>query len=175
MLLNFPNTANLFPRRRGFTELSLMSQSPSEKLRFRSSWGVADPRVSNPAAGRLVTCENMTMGQFAENLSLIASGYIRGATVVNATELEGKWDFTISFSAAGIVNGGGAGRGAAPGPAGGAPAGLQAQEPNMGISLYEAIEKQLGLKLELTLTATPDSENRRLSGHWISMSIPCRF
>lgn len=129
----------------------LQKAAPSHRTGFHEGPGPdgKDPRVNNPAVGRLVTCENMSMAQFAQNLPLIASGYIRGATVVDATALEGKWDFTIGFSAVGIVNGGA--RGAAPAPPGGAPAGVQAQEPNnMGISLYEAIEKQLGLKLEQT-------------------------
>jgi uncharacterized protein (TIGR03435 family) len=127
----------------------LQKADPSHRTGFHEGPGLdgKDPRVSNPAVGRLVTCENMTMAQFAANLPMIASGYIRGATVTDATELKGAWDFTISFSAAGIVNGGGGGRGAAP-TAG--PTGLQSQEPNMGITLYEAIEKQLGLKLEQT-------------------------
>jgi uncharacterized protein (TIGR03435 family) len=131
----------------------LQKADPSHRTGFHEGPGPdgKDPRVTNPAVGRLVTCENMTMAQFAENLPLIASGYTRGATVIDATGLEGKWDFTISFSAAGILNGAGGARGAGPGAAGGPPAGLQAQEPNnMGVSLYEAIEKQLGLKLEQT-------------------------
>ena len=35
-----------------------------------------DPRDKNPILGRLVTCQNMTMAQFAEKLKNIAPGYI---------------------------------------------------------------------------------------------------
>jgi uncharacterized protein (TIGR03435 family) len=126
----------------------LQKADPSHRTGFHEGPGPdgKDPRVSNPAIGRLVTCENMTMAQFAANLPLIASGYIRFSTVVDATGLEGAYDFTLAFSGAGILNGGGGARGA--GPAG--PGGTQAAEPNLGITLYEAIEKQLGLRLEQT-------------------------
>jgi uncharacterized protein (TIGR03435 family) len=106
-----------------------------------------DPRVSNPAAGRLVTCENMTMKDLAKNLPMIASGYIQGATVYDETGIEGAFDFTLSFSGAGMVGGGG--RGGRGGDSMGAGTN-EASEPNGAISLYEAIEKQLGLKLQET-------------------------
>jgi uncharacterized protein (TIGR03435 family) len=106
-----------------------------------------DPRIANPAVGRLVTCENMTMKQLAQNLPMMAGGYIQGATVYDETGIEGAFDFTLSFSGAGMVGGGGRGGRGGDGPPGAIP---QASDPNGAISLYEAIEKQLGLKLERT-------------------------
>jgi uncharacterized protein (TIGR03435 family) len=106
-----------------------------------------DPRVSNPAVGRLVSCENMTMKQLAQNLPMMAGGYIQGATVYDETGIEGAFDFTLSFSGAGMVSG--AGRGGRGGDGMGAGT-IEASEPNGAISLYEAIEKQLGLKLQQT-------------------------
>ncbi|MGA3238544.1 MAG: TIGR03435 family protein [Bryobacteraceae bacterium] len=106
-----------------------------------------DPRIANPAVGRLVTCENMTMKQLAQNLPMMAGGYIQGATVYDETGIEGAFDFTLSFSGAGMV--GGAGRGGRGGDGMGAGA-VEAPEPSGAISLYEAIEKQLGLKLQQT-------------------------
>jgi ATP-dependent Clp protease ATP-binding subunit ClpA len=73
---------------------------------------------------RRVRCENMTMAEFAESLPLIAPGYIRGGTVVDATGLEGAWNFTLNFSSAMAWN--------APGT----------------VTLFEALEDQLGLRLE---------------------------
>ena len=106
-----------------------------------------DPRTTNPAAGRLISCENITMKQFAQNIAMSAGGYTQGATILDETGLEGAFDLTLNFSAAGLVNGGGrGGRGgnsAAEGP-------VEATNPGGGISLYEALEKQLGLKLEKT-------------------------
>jgi len=89
----------------------------------------------------------MTMKDLAQNLPMMAGGYIQGATVYDETKLDGTFDFTLNFSAAGMVNGAmqgprGGGDGAA-GPAGGA------SDPNGAISLYQALEK-LGLKLEKT-------------------------
>jgi uncharacterized protein (TIGR03435 family) len=127
---------------------------PKSRTRFKEGPAAdgKDPRVKNPILGRLVTVENMTMAQFAAKLQQIASGYIH-APVLDATGLEGSWDFTLSFSTAGQLqngnnNGGpGGGRGDAPAPG---PGGLsQASDPSGAVSLFDAVEKQLGLKLEL--------------------------
>jgi uncharacterized protein (TIGR03435 family) len=106
-----------------------------------------DPRKANPILGRLVTCQNMTMKQFASLLQEIAPGYIRTAVVDN-TGLEGAWDFTFNFSGAGALQGGG-GRGD------GAPASDAASDPNGALSLLDALPKQLGLKLESQKKPTP--------------------
>jgi uncharacterized protein (TIGR03435 family) len=104
-----------------------------------------DPRIANPAVGRLVTAENMTMKQLAENLARMAGGYIQNSTVYDETGLEGAFDFTLNFSGAGMAQGGM--RGGRDG--GGMGAGsTDAAEPITTISLSEAFEKQLGLKLE---------------------------
>jgi len=108
--------------------------------------GTKDPRDANPILSRLLTCQNMTMAQFVEQLPSLASGYIHSA-VVDATGLEGAWDFTLSFSAAGLLQLGGARGGDTGGqPAAGAPA---ASDPNGALSLFDAVNKQLGLKLEM--------------------------
>jgi uncharacterized protein (TIGR03435 family) len=106
-----------------------------------------DPRTANPVNGRLLTCQNMTMAQFAEQLPLRASGYIR-SDVLDATGLDGAYDFTLNFAANGpaVQNGGGGGRGGDAGPAAGTPA---AADPNGAISPFDALTKQLGLKLEM--------------------------
>ncbi|HEV3330250.1 MAG TPA: TIGR03435 family protein [Bryobacteraceae bacterium] len=107
-----------------------------------------DPRDANPMLSRLLTCQNMTMAQFAGQLPNLASGYIH-SPVVDATGLDGAWDFTLSFSAAGLLQLGqlGTGRGGETGqPAGSAPT---ASDPNGAVSLFDAVNKQLGLKLEM--------------------------
>ena len=82
-----------------------------------------DPRTANPVAARLVTCLNMTIGEFAAQLKNRASGYLAQSPVpVDATKLDGRFDFTLNFSGAGVN---------APG----------------AITLSEALDKQLGLKL----------------------------
>jgi uncharacterized protein (TIGR03435 family) len=98
-----------------------------------------DPRDSNPMLGRLLTCQNMTMDRFAAMLWGLAPVYIH-STVLNQTGLEGSWDFTLSFSFAGQLQNG------PRGSDGGPPSG--ASDPNGGLSLPDALLKQLGLKLE---------------------------
>jgi uncharacterized protein (TIGR03435 family) len=109
-----------------------------------------DPRTTNPAAGRLVTGLNMTMAEYAEQISQFAGGYFGQfpGGVVDATKLEGAYDITLNFSVAGMVGGGG-GRGGGGEIGNGAGAGAaEASDPGGAITLQEAIEKQLGLKLE---------------------------
>lgn len=130
---------------------------PSSRTKFTEGPGAdgKDPRNANPAAGRLVTVQNMTMAQLGEKLQYIAGGYIH-SPVLDKTGLEGGYDFTLSFSAAGMVNGGGRAGGVvvfsngggqvtlASGPGGG---GSDPSDPNGAISLSDAMEKQLGIKL----------------------------
>jgi uncharacterized protein (TIGR03435 family) len=87
----------------------------------------------------------MTMAQFADLLQKIAPGYIH-SQVLDATGLEGAWDFTLSFSASNLLQGAPA-RGGDSGqqPPGGAPT---ASDPNGAVSIFDAVSKQLGLKLE---------------------------
>ena len=98
-----------------------------------------DPRIANPILGRLLTCRNMTMAQFAAMLQSQASGYIH-TPVLDATGLDGAYDITLSFSTAGQLRGNGGG---AP-PAGDPPA---ASDPNGAVSFLDAVNRQLGLKL----------------------------
>ena len=103
-------------------------------------------RNANPSLGRLVTCQNVTMAQFAEMLPNIAPGYLR-TNVVDATGLEGGYDFTFSFSPIGAIQAAQTARPQAERvPATDATANVP--EPSGAISLFEALNKQLGLKLE---------------------------
>ena len=98
-----------------------------------------DVRDARPILGRLINCQNMTMARFADMLQGLAPGYIH-APVLDGTGLEGAWDFTLSFSTTGQLQGGGGQPGAAE----------SASDPNGALSLPDAIAKQLGLKLEQT-------------------------
>jgi uncharacterized protein (TIGR03435 family) len=113
----------------------------------------ADPRNRNPILSRLITCQNMTMAQFAERLLSLANGYVR-VPAIDATGLEGGYTFTVNFSPIGVLQGGGAGRGGEAGPVAGGGA-LSASEPNGALSLPEALDRQLGLKLELQKRPMP--------------------
>jgi len=91
----------------------------------------------------------MSMSQFAEDLQRIAGGYVR-VPVEDKTGLEGSYDFTLTFTPIGLLNARGGGPGAG-GPGGGGPpaAGGDASDPSGGLSLFDAVDKQLGLKLEM--------------------------
>jgi len=101
------------------------------------------------------TCQNMTMALFAEQLQNLAPLYLTYG-VTNATGIEGALDFTFTYTFAppAMINRmGGGGRegdrkGAGPAPGGGAPGSLNASDPIGGLTLFDALEKQLGLKLE---------------------------
>ena len=107
---------------------------PSHRSNCKEARVIAnDPRDSNPRLDRLVTCQNVTMAQFAALLQGLAYSYV-GTPVENATRLEGAWDFTLSFSSPQFLS---------------SPAtGENAPDANGAISLEDAIGKQLGLKLE---------------------------
>ena len=68
------------------------------------------------------------MSQFAAALGN-AGYYYFAPPIVNATELEGHYDMTISFSPRALAE-------------------VVEAEPNGAVSLSEALEKQLGLKLQ---------------------------
>ncbi len=98
-----------------------------------------------------MTCQNMTMAQFAEKLQNMAGGYIHSA-VLDSTGLEGGWDFTLAFSGAGAVNGAGGGRGGRGGRGGdaGAPApsdgqGEAASEPSGALLFSTRLRRSSGL------------------------------
>jgi uncharacterized protein (TIGR03435 family) len=108
----------------------------------------------------------MTMAQLAELLPSIAGGYFQtvSRTVLDSTGVEGAFDFTLSFSGAGILNGGGGGRdgggggrGGDSGPAPPAAAGTAgvASDPGGGITLFDAMEKQIGIKMVTTKRPVP--------------------
>ncbi len=123
----------------------LKKADPSNRTGCKEGPGAdaKDPRIANPILGRLLTCHNMTMTQFAAMLQSQASGYIR-TPVLDSTGIDGAYDFTLSFSAIGQLQGGGGGP---PPPSGDTSMGLAASDPSGGISLPDAINKQLGLRL----------------------------
>jgi uncharacterized protein (TIGR03435 family) len=102
-----------------------------------------------PPGSRGLTCQNITMTEFAERLQNQAREL--SWPVIDATGIEGGWDFTLTFSPnfgmmPGPVRVGGGGGGSESGPPGAVlPA---ASDPTGGYTIFTAIEKQLGLKLE---------------------------
>src|SRR5215472_2722444 len=98
-----------------------------------------DPRLTNPLATRLITCRNMTLTRFAEQLN----GFFPGsAPMSDATGISGRFDMTINFSPVGLGQ-------TVPGEPGEAP------EPTGAISLFDALKGQLGLKVETRKVMAP--------------------
>jgi uncharacterized protein (TIGR03435 family) len=105
-------------------------------------------RTEEPPQGRgnwyRLDCQNMTMAQLAEQLPNLDSSDVH-YPVTESTGLDGAWDFAIRynvvFSLAALPAFAAAGNGQAGG---------QASDPSdAGPTFLQAIEKQLGLKLEV--------------------------
>jgi uncharacterized protein (TIGR03435 family) len=127
--------------------------APKPKLKkadpaTRAKWSDANgPIIFNGGSGpslppRTIKFQNMSMAQLAEKLQFLGSAYIH-APVSDATGLEGGYDFSLTFSpiapeqlATLLAR--------TPNAAGGA---NSAADPIGGVSLFEAVDKQLGLKL----------------------------
>ena len=116
----------------------LKKADPSERTKCFEGPGPdgKDPRKTNVILNRLLTCQNMTSAEIADELQRVASGYIHGP-VLDKTGLDGSYDFTLSFSSSDKTNG-------LP-PSNGSSS--DASDPSGAITLYDAVSKQLGLKL----------------------------
>ena len=74
----------------------------------RSEWhegAPPDAKNAKTSLARVVTCQNVTMSQFAELLPSIAPAYLDSA-VFDATGLKGRWDFSFSFVPAAVAGAG---------------------------------------------------------------------
>ena len=99
-----------------------------------------DPNAPRPVpTAQMISCKNQTMEQLAQNLARQANAYI-DHPIVDATGLQGGWNFAIGWTPRGLL------QGAAPNANQPAGAMADATDPN-GISVFEAVEKELGLKL----------------------------
>jgi uncharacterized protein (TIGR03435 family) len=100
-----------------------------------------DPRIANPILGRLLYCRNMTMAQLADQLPNLAGGYVF-TPVLDSTGLKDAYDFTLNFSSANQL------RNLPPPPPSANPNDPSSiSDPSGGLSLSDAMAKQLGVKL----------------------------
>ncbi len=114
----------------------------------RSSCKNSNAPPPAPPGSRVLSCTNVSMDQFVERFQGMGPDF--NWPVANQTGLEGAWDITLTFNQRALFNGmmggrGGRGSAADAGPEAGAPA---ASLPDDAVSIFEAVEKQLGLKLE---------------------------
>jgi uncharacterized protein (TIGR03435 family) len=122
----------------------LRKADPSNRPGCKEAPGIdgKDPRLKNPLATRLITCRNMTLTQFAAQLNQLFPG---SQPIMDSTGIAGRYDMTINFSPESVVAGFGMAE-----EADGA-----ASEPNGAISLFEALNRQLGLKLQSRKVLAP--------------------
>jgi uncharacterized protein (TIGR03435 family) len=133
----------------------LARADPANRTGYKEGPAPDQKDQRNAILGRMVTIKNMTMAQFADDLQRMANGYIR-VPVEDKTGLDGAYDFTLTFTPIGLLNGPGRGRGDAPAAGPGAPGGgADASDPTGGLSLFDAVNKQLGLKLEMRKRSMP--------------------
>ncbi|HMD36322.1 MAG TPA: TIGR03435 family protein [Vicinamibacterales bacterium] len=87
------------------------------------------PQPGPPAPGTIprgmITCKGVTMDAFAEFIHQAAGGYLT-KEVVNETKIDGTFDLDLSWT----------------------PRGALAQAGADGISVFDALDRQLGLKIE---------------------------
>jgi uncharacterized protein (TIGR03435 family) len=106
--------------------------------------------AGSPPGSTLLTCQNTTMDDFADQLMNAGTG--SAWPIQNSTGLEGGWDFTLTYRRGpgpmmpGAQAGGAEGRGAAV---------AEASDPGGTLTIFAAVEKQLGLKLELQKRPEP--------------------
>jgi uncharacterized protein (TIGR03435 family) len=117
--------------------------------------GEKDPRTANPMVTQFMHCNNVTIDQFARELQRY-SGYIIKTPVLNNTDIEGRYDLTLSFTGLHQLEMLGLAQGGATPPAG-APRseGPGAGDPARVVLLQNAVAKQLGLKLVLEQRPIP--------------------
>jgi uncharacterized protein (TIGR03435 family) len=131
----------------------LQKADPAARTRCKTER--VPPTPSSPPVIH-ATCQNMTMAQFAEELRPLAPSYLH-YSVPDATGIEGAFDFSFSFSLA-PPGGGGGGRNGGGRKGGGPPADSAsdtAMEPSGAMSLFDALTRQLGLKLEMQKRTVP--------------------
>jgi uncharacterized protein (TIGR03435 family) len=101
-----------------------------------------DPAAPRPFSNiqTMISCKNTAMSELAQNLQQQANAYI-DHPIVDATGLEGGWDFLIGWTPKALLQ---TPQGPSPDQTPGAV--VNAAAPS-GISVFEAVEKELGLKL----------------------------
>jgi uncharacterized protein (TIGR03435 family) len=116
--------------------------APAGKSKLKESDGNGEagcqpqPQSANQPAGSIpqivVTCHNETMERFADEVHMMANGYLTNP-VVDSTGLKGAYDFDLKWTARGLLERAG----------------------SEGISIFDGVEKQLGLKLTLETAPRP--------------------
>jgi uncharacterized protein (TIGR03435 family) len=136
---------------RPLTTYTLVAVKPKMKRadpKVRSSCRFENAPAGSPPGSNSLVCQDVTMEQFADQLQGAGPGL--NFPITDSTELEGGWDFTLTYSripaAALAAMAAGPGRGGGDAGIAGSPL-PSASEPSGALTIFEAVEKQLGLKL----------------------------
>jgi uncharacterized protein (TIGR03435 family) len=121
---------------------SLVAAKPKLKKadpESRTYCRILPPGPNTTPGEQVLSCQNATMAIFAERLRGIASDI---NSVEDATGLAGGWDFALTFNPfpAAMLSGPRRSDAGQDGPV--------ASDPGGGTTIFQAVEKQLGLKLE---------------------------
>jgi uncharacterized protein (TIGR03435 family) len=127
------------------TVLGLTVGKKGQKLKESDGAERAACKPSAANGKKVCTCVNTTMALFVDKLPEQAPAYIN-KTVVDLTGLKGAYDFSFAWTIKGKLSTG------ATNASDGAPV---ASDPTGDVTVFEAIEKDLGLKLELTKHPMP--------------------
>jgi len=124
----------------------LVKADPASRTRCATPPITAGTAATAPR--QTLNCQNITMGEFVVQLQRIGGGFFE-VPVLDETGLDGRWNFTITFSppalAQLLANARLASPPGAAGPAGSP--GLGASDPTGVMTLEEAVDRQMGLKL----------------------------
>jgi uncharacterized protein (TIGR03435 family) len=104
------------------------------KLKESDGTSRSDCKIVNTDR-RYYVCQNTTMAQFAERLPSVSAAYLH-PPVLDLTELKGAYDFQLYWTPKGLLQNTAVKNGDA------------ASTPVDEITVFEAVDKQLGLKLE---------------------------
>jgi len=103
-----------------------------------------------PPGSLLLNCQNITMSQLADQVLIPLRGPGQSWPILDSTGIKGGWDFTLTFKPGRAVAANSSGE-----PAQVTSSAPVAADPSGGLTIIEAVEKQLGLKLELRKRPMP--------------------
>lgn len=117
----------------------LVKADPTSRTRCAAS-----SRAAGNSLEQTLVCQNMTMAEFAARLQQYG-GAMFPVPVLDETKIEGRWNFTVAFAPPALAQALAQARALqAPNAAG---AGPGASDPTGVMTLEEAVDRQMGLKL----------------------------
>jgi uncharacterized protein (TIGR03435 family) len=130
---------------------ALTVQKRAPKLTEAAANERSECRRSAGDGALVLTCKSTTMAQLADKLPQMAPAYF-DHPMVDLTGLAGAYDFTLSWAPKGVVMPAAGRGGDAQAPAGVA---ATSPDPTGALTVFEAVDRQLGLKLSAEKHSMP--------------------